>query len=88
MEGINRYSELARLRPQDQLKFVTADRRDFDFALEILRQYQPRCHILFAPIWGELEPATLAEWLKEEAPQARLSLQIHKYIWDPSRRGV
>ena len=88
MERFNKYGELAGLRPQDQLKFVTADRRDFDFCLEVLKRYQPRCHVLFSPVWGELEPATLAEWVKAEAPQAHLSLQLHKFIWDPRRRGV
>ena len=88
MERFNKYGELSRLRPQDQLKFVTADRRDFDFALGVLKKYKPQCHLLFAPVWGELAPATLAEWLKTEAPDARLSVQIHKVIWEPDRRGV
>ncbi len=88
MERFNRYGELAGLRPQDQLKFVVADRRDFDFSLEVLARHRPRCHVLFSPVWGELEPAALAEWVKAEAPHARLSLQVHKVIWDPNRRGV
>ncbi len=88
MERFNKYEEIANLRPQDQLKFVTASRPDFDFALRVLEQQKPRCHVLFSPVWGELSLATLAEWIKMEAPTARLSLQVHKVIWEPNRRGV
>ena len=88
MERFNKYGELSRLRAQDQLKFVIADRRDFDFALEMLRRHKPRCHLLFAPVWGELDPEPLADWVKAEAPDARLCLQLHKVIWEPGRRGV
>ncbi len=88
MEHFNKYGEVARLRPQDQLKFVTADRRDFDFALGVLRKYKPECPILFSPVWGDLDPAVLSEWVKNDAPEARLSLQIHKVLWEPDRRGV
>jgi 7-carboxy-7-deazaguanine synthase len=87
MERYNKYDELARLRPQDQLKFVVADRADFDFALGVLAQYRPRSHVLFSPVWGRLDPAALAEWVKAEAPQARLSIQVHKVLWG-DKRGV
>ena len=88
MERINKYGEIAGLRPQDQLKFVVASRADFDFALGVLAEHRPRCHVLFAPAFEQLDTADLAEWTKNEAPQARLSIQIHKYIWEPNRRGV
>ena len=88
MEQFNKYEEVPRLRPQDQLKFVVADRQDFQFALDVLTRHAPGCAILFSPVYGQLDLAVLAEWVKREAPQARLSMQIHKYIWDPNRRGV
>ncbi len=88
MEHFNKYEELSRLRPQDQLKFVVADRQDFQFALEVLRKHTPASYVLFSPVYGQLDPAVLSEWVEVEAPRARLSLQIHKYIWDPKRRGV
>ncbi len=88
MERFNKYSQVSRLRPQDQLKFVTADRRDFDFAVAVLREHRPRCHVLFSPVWGEIEVSLLAEWVKRETPEARVSLQVHKFIWEPTRRGV
>ena len=88
MERFNKYPEVARLRPQDQLKLVVASRRDFDFALGVIAEHRPQCHVLFSPVWSELQPAALAEWIKAEAPGARLSLQVHKVLWEPNRRGV
>ncbi|MEE9286044.1 MAG: radical SAM protein [Dehalococcoidia bacterium] len=88
MERFNKYDELAALRPQDQLKFVVADRADFDFALGVLARHKPRCHVLFTPAFGELDTSDLVEWIKTESPEARLSLQVHKHIWEPTRRGV
>ena len=88
MERINKLATLPLLRPADQVKFVVASRADFDFALAVLRQHPTSAQALFTPAWGQLEPETLVEWVKAEAPQARLSLQAHKFIWGPARRGV
>lgn len=88
MERFNKYDQLALLRPQDQLKFVLANRQDFDFAIGVLKDWQPQGHILFSPVWGEMDLQALTEWVKAEAPQGRLSLQVHKVVWEPNRRGV
>ncbi|MSQ26175.1 MAG: radical SAM protein [Dehalococcoidia bacterium] len=88
MERINKLDTLPRLRPADQVKFVVASRADFDFALAVLRQHHTSAQTLFTPAWDQLEPGALVEWVKAEAPQARVSLQAHKYIWGPTRRGV
>ena len=88
MERFNKYDQIAVLRPQDQLKFVVTGRGDFEFATNVLAEHRPRCHVLFSPVWGNVEAAELAEWVKSEAPRVRLSLQVHKHIWDPVRRGV
>ncbi|MCH7553988.1 MAG: 4Fe-4S cluster-binding domain-containing protein [Chloroflexi bacterium] len=88
MDRFNKYGEVASLRSQDQLKFVVTDRADFDFALGVIQEHRPVCHILFAPVWESLAPADLTEWVKDESVDARVSLQVHKLIWDPSKRGV
>ncbi len=88
MEQFNKYDQIAVLRPQDQIKFVVAGREDFDFALSVLSQHNPECPTLFSPVWGAVELNDLAEWIKNEAPDSQLSVQVHKYIWDPERRGV
>ena len=87
MEEVNKYDQLGQLRAQDQLKFVVANRRDFDFALDVLEKHPTKSQVLFSPVWG-LEYAEIAEWVKDEAPLGRLSLQLHKFIWEPNRRGV
>lgn len=76
-------------RPHDELKFVLADRADFDHAVAILREYRPRHkHIHFSPATGHLDPAELAAWILDSGLDVRLSLQLHKIIWHPDARGV
>lgn len=80
---------LARLRPQDELKFVIASQDDFKQACGILQTYAPRCVVLFSPVWEHMQPAELVHLLLEhKLSQVKLSLQIHKVIWDPAMRGV
>jgi 7-carboxy-7-deazaguanine synthase len=47
-----------------------------------------RFNVLFSPVFGEMDPRTLAEWILESQLPVRLQLQQHKYIWDPAARGV
>lgn len=77
------------LRPQDELKFVVASRRDFDRAVALLGEYDVRAQVLFSPVWGAVEPRKLVEWMLERGlARARLNLQLHKIIWSPDARGV
>jgi len=76
----NRFEILRRLTRRDQVKFVVRDRRDFEYAVEISMTYLTRAHKLFSPVWGELDPGILADWLVRDFPLGRLSLQIHKVI--------
>jgi 7-carboxy-7-deazaguanine synthase len=87
----NDWANLDRLAPHDELKFVVTDRADYEFARELIgRQNLPaRCAaILISPVHGVLDPKTLSEWMLEDRLPARLQLQLHKYIWSPSTRGV
>lgn len=80
---------LALLRACDELKFVVASERDFDRACAVLRTHAVRATALFSPVWGRMEAARLVERLLAEGlAHARVSLQLHKVIWDPGRRGV
>ena len=77
------------LRPQDELKFVIADDDDFALACHVLAVYRPVAIPLFSPVWGRMEPKVLVEKiLAKPLPQVKVSLQIHKVIWDPEQRGV
>jgi 7-carboxy-7-deazaguanine synthase len=86
----NRWENLALLKPTDQIKFVLASRRDFDWAAETIRAHELdlRFVVLLSPVFGAVEPVRLAEWLLASGLQVRMQLQLHKYIWDPKARGV
>jgi len=77
------WQNLERLRPQDEVKFVISDRADFDWAVRIVNEHAiaSKCHaVLFSPVSGRVEPATLAEWLMASRVPARLNLQLHKLM--------
>jgi 7-carboxy-7-deazaguanine synthase len=84
------WKNLDRLTAKDEVKFVLKDRADYEWACSILTQYDltHRCAILFSPVFGELDPQQLAEWILADKLSARFQMQVHKYIWDPSMRGV
>lgn len=75
---------------KDEVKFVIKDRADYEWARSILKQYvlEKRCTVLFGPVFGELEPRQLAEWILADRLPVRFQLQLHKYVWDPNMRGV
>jgi 7-carboxy-7-deazaguanine synthase len=86
----NRYANLRRLTAQDELKFVLADRNDYDWAKRLLTEHDlaNRCAILFSPVWEKLPLKTLAEWILADRLPVRLQTQWHKHIWGPDARGV
>jgi 7-carboxy-7-deazaguanine synthase len=87
----NDWSNFAHLTKTDEVKFVIADRRDYEFAKEIvLRENLPaRVNaVLFSPVHGELDPKQLSEWVIADRLDVRVQLQVHKYIWSPNTRGV
>ena len=86
----NFWPNLDRLKPTDQVKFVIASWRDFDWSAEVVRRHglDRRFIVLFSPAFNLVEPRELAAWILESGLQVRLQLQQHKYIWDPKERGV
>lgn len=86
----NRWENLNALKPTDQIKFVVASRRDFDWAVDVIRQHEldRRFVSLISPVFGKIVPRELAEWLISSGVWARLQLQLHKHIWSPDTRGV
>lgn len=82
-------SNLALLRPQDELKFVVASEADFDAAIKLLKDYPTKALPMFSPVWETMPPARLVELMLERGPaHAKLNMQLHKIIWDPAKRGV
>jgi 7-carboxy-7-deazaguanine synthase len=94
----NRWANLDLLKPTDEIKFVIASRKDFDWTIRTIRDYDldRRFPLLLSPVFSvpannpapTIQPAELAKWLLESGLQARLQLQLHKLIWDPQARGV
>jgi 7-carboxy-7-deazaguanine synthase len=101
--GTFRMSNLAALTMADEVKFVLADRADYEFARDFTRQYgleQKVAAVLFSPVFlktpsrerdasnCQLDPRLLAEWILADGLNVRLGLQIHKFIWEPATKGV
>jgi 7-carboxy-7-deazaguanine synthase len=85
------WSNIARLRPRDEVKFVVKDRADYEYAREVIgaRDLVSRAAAIhLSPVHGVLNPRTLSEWVLEDRLPVRVQLQLHKYIWDPETRGV
>ncbi len=88
----NHWANLTALRAdKDEVKFVVANRRDWDFACDIISRFglENRTKaILISPVWGETDLKELANWVLSSGLNVRLQLQLHKYIWGPEARGV
>ncbi|RZA18089.1 MAG: hypothetical protein EOP10_21635 [Proteobacteria bacterium] len=91
MENRNHYANLQWLKPSDEIKFVIADRNDYEWARNLVRMesLDTRFNILFSTAFGLLKPDVLVEWmLEDKLSRVRLNLQQHKYIWKPTAKGV
>lgn len=79
----NLWQNLEHLAARDQIKFVLADRNDYDWAAAVLREHalSARCMVLFSPVYGQLEPRVLAEWILADRLPVRLQIQLHKHLW-------
>jgi 7-carboxy-7-deazaguanine synthase len=88
--GRNHWPNLERLRPGDELKFVLADRADYDWAVARVRDLRltERSAVLFSPVHGQLDAARLAGWILADRLPVRLQLQLHKLLWPGLTRGV
>ena len=91
-EARNHWPNLLRLRPDfDEVKFVVANRTDWDFARATVERYDlTRCAkaVLISPAWGEIDLQQLADWIAASGLDVRMQLQLHKYVWGPDARGV
>jgi 7-carboxy-7-deazaguanine synthase len=98
-----RLENLAALTKNDEVKFVLTNRADYEFARDFIRTHaleQKAGQILLSPAFNKspsplrtadnitLDPRQLVEWMLADSLPARLSLQIHKFIWEPMKKGV
>ncbi len=92
----NLWSNLEHLSERDEVKFVVADRADYEWARATIleRGLDARVRagtlraILISPVWGEADPEELAGWILEDGLPVRFQLQLHKLIWGAERTGV
>ncbi len=81
--GRNEWANLQNLRPNDCIKFVIADRADFDWSCQVVERYalNLQAQVLFSPVADELAPRDLADWILQSRLPVRLQLQLHKILW-------
>lgn len=86
-----RWANLDRLTSRDEVKFVIGSREDYEWARLKTREHalpERVRAVLFSPVFGKIAPASMVEWILADKLEVRFQLQMHKFIWDPMRRGV
>lgn len=85
----NQLENLGLLTSHDQLKFVLCSRADYEWARDLLQDLPVPlpAQVLFSPVWGQVEPRELADWILADRLPVRLQVQLHKYLWgnEPGR---
>ena len=87
----NDWSNIDALSPKDEVKFVIASRRDYEWSRDIVREHalNERCNaVLFSPVFDAISPADLVQWILDDRLDVRFQLQLHKFVWPPDERGV
>ena len=87
--GKNLWSNIAHLKPSDEVKFVLCDREDYDWAKQVVAEHAiaDKCPVLFSPVYSTLQPTDLAGWILQDKLSVRFQLQLHKILWgeEPGR---
>jgi len=86
----NHWDNLSLVKPEDEIKFVIASRRDYEWARETCREHQLAAHheVLFSPVWDALEFSELASWILADRLAVRMQVQLHKIVYGPEETGV
>ena len=79
----NLWSNIERLTPHDEVKFVIVDEADYRWSVQVLRERRlaERCQVVFSPAFGRLAPRQLAEWVLRDRLPVRMQVQLHKIMW-------
>ena len=87
----NRWSNLEHIGDRDEIKFVVADRADYEFMRDTIRTRGLSARtpkLLASAVFGKLAERDLVAWILEDALAIRVQLQMHKYIWGANASGV
>ena len=89
-ENKNLWENLNHLTSTDEIKFVIADKTDYEWSKKVLQDYKldKKVPVLFSPVFEKLKLKDLTEWILEDNLPVRLHTQLHKYIWDQKTIGV
>ena len=79
----NLWGNLAYIKPQDEVKFVLCSRDDYEWAKTLLSTHKinEKCPVLFSPVYGQVNPTALAEWVLADKLPVRMQVQLHKILW-------
>jgi 7-carboxy-7-deazaguanine synthase len=90
MQERNLWGNVGALRATDEVKFVVGGREDFEWSQTRAREERllGKIPVIVSPVFGQVDPADLAAWVLESGEDVRMQIQLHKVLWDPSRRGV
>lgn len=79
----NRWDNLAHIQAKDEIKIVLCDRADYEWARQMLTEHHlaDKCGVLLSPVYHQLDPTALAEWILQDRLPVRLQLQLHKLLW-------
>ncbi len=87
----NRLENLPLLAKKDEIKFVVGGREDYEWARGMVLEHELASRVgavLLSPVFGRVEPRDIVSWIVDDALPVRFQLQMHKFIWDPARKGV
>ncbi|SNR62755.1 7-carboxy-7-deazaguanine synthase [Methylobacillus rhizosphaerae] len=79
----NKWENLQRLKPNDEIKFVLCSREDYDWAKQLLAEHalNEKCQVIFSPVFSQVKPTDLADWVLADKLPVRMQVQLHKILW-------
>jgi 7-carboxy-7-deazaguanine synthase len=79
----NLWANLQHLKSSDEVKFVLCDREDYEWAKQVLadQEIASKCTVLFSPVYSQLNPTDLADWVLQDRLPVRMQVQLHKILW-------
>ena len=90
MKKKNYWENVKFIKPQDEIKFVIGNKEDYEWAKRKINQYNltSKCMVLMSPIYKEIEPKIIIEWILNDNLDVKFQIQLHKNIWEDKTKGV
>ena len=87
----NRYENIKHLKTKDEVKFVIGSEEDYVWSRDklISEKLNELCgNVIFSPVFAQLEYSKIVDWIVRDGLDVTFQLQLHKFIWDPTEKGV